>query len=386
MTTAALLDRILRPRYVLTAFAVVTVLAALLTRVAASGPGLTTFSTAPGGAAALRELLQRLGWPTERRLTPLRRKLDSTAIYAVLEPPIELTTLEVASLLAAVRRGARALVVPHRGTPLADSLRLRPLTAGPAAFPVLADSAGLATPATRSELPELAAALRATAPLPSGTDTLLTVHTPAGPRPAALGIPLGRGRLVALADARVLRNDELREGEPAVFAVRLLEWLAPVRRATVVFSEYHQGYGRQPDLLGTTAGALRDTAPGRALLVAALAALVLLAAIAVRPIAPRAPERIERRSALEHVWALARAYQDIGATRLAARRLVHGLRRRHPLAASDDAAYLSALAARYPAAASAADLLRSALHHPVSPGEATRLARAAATLEHAVTQ
>lgn len=378
---SSLLERLLRPRYVLTAFAVVIIIAGLAATAPTGGPGLTTFSTAPGGAAGLGELAQRLGWRTVRRLTPLRGSLDSTAIYVVLDPPIELTTLEVASLLAAVRRGARAIVVPHRGSPLTDSLRLRPLPAGPTGFLVAAASRGLATEETRSELPALGAALRERAPLPPGTDTLLSVIAPDEVRPAALGIPLGRGRLAVLADARLLRNDEMREGEPAVFAVRLLEWLAPARGATIVFSEFHQGYGVQPDLVGTTAAALRDTPPGRAALVAALAGLVLLVALAVRPIPPRPRERIERRSPLEHVGALARAYEEVGATRLAARRMVRGLRRRHPLPAADDEAYLAAIAARYRGAHDAAELLRGARREPLPALEAPRLTNAILTLE-----
>jgi hypothetical protein len=65
-----------------------------------------------------------------------------------------------------------------------------------------------------------------------------------------------------------------------------------------------------------------------------------------------------------------------GATRLAARRLVRGIRRRHGAAArsSDDEAYLRRLAERHPALAPSVERLVKATKNPVSPRELTELA------------
>ena len=93
--------------------------------------------------------------------------------------------------------------------------------------------------------------------------------------------------------------------------------------------------------------ALLEGVPGvaKTLMVRALAG-----ALGGRPLRPRPRARVERRSPLEHVGALAQAYERVGATRLATRRLVHGVKRRHAGAAAriDDEELLRQIAARHP--------------------------------------
>ena len=174
--------------------------------------------------------------------------------------------------------------------------------------------------------------------------TLLEVRGRTRHVPAVMGRRIGSGRVLLLGDPDFLRNSILRGGDAAVLAVRLIEWVDPGHARPLVFDEYHHGYGNHADMVSTVMDALSGTAPGRALLMAAAAALVLLLALSVRPIAPVNVKVIERRSPLEHVGALSRVYERIGATRLAAHRLVRGLRRRHPLGATstlDDDGYLA---------------------------------------------
>jgi hypothetical protein len=145
---------------------------------------------------------------------------------------------------------------------------------------------------------------------------------------------------------------------------------SPVRR--LVFDEYHQGYGTHANPVRAVGHFLTDVSLGRALLQAAAAGLVLLAALGPRPIAPRPRQRIERRSPVEHVGALARAYEQIGATRLATRRLVRGLRRRHAHGAwrqASDEDFLRSLAARKPATAAAVNRLLDAAARPLTAAE-----------------
>jgi hypothetical protein len=195
-------------------------------------------------------------------------------------------------------------------------------------------------------------------------------------RPAVLGMPLGAGRIVVLADAGIVRNALLSEEKLVVLPQRLLEWTAPSVAAPVVFDEYHHGLGNHGNALRAIRGALFDTPVGRAGVQLLVAGLVLLLAAGARPIAARARMRLERRSPLEHVGALSRAYMQKGATRLAARRLVHGIRRRHGAAArtGDDDAWLRRLAERHPALAPSVTRLIAATKHPVSPRELTELA------------
>jgi hypothetical protein len=119
------------------------------------------------------------------------------------------------------------------------------------------------------------------------------------------------------------------------------------------------------------------------------AALLLLAALGARPLVPVGRQRIERRSPFEHVGALARAYEEIGATRVVARRLVRGLRRRlgsstSPSATRDEDALLAALEARHPALAPQIALVRDAMRTARTPAALLEVGRAVAEIERTV--
>lgn len=224
------------------------------------------------------------------------------------------------------------------------------------------------------------AALTSLRPYPPDTSAFVSVMTmhrlKPTIRPAVLGMPVGEGRIVVLADPGIVRNALLSQQGLVILPQRLLEWTAPSVASPVIFDEYHHGRGNHGSALRAIRGALFSTPVGRAGVQLLFAGLVLLIASAARPIAARARMRLERRSPLEHVGALSRAYMQKGATRLAARRLVRGIRRRHGAAArsSDDEAYLRRLAERHPALAPSVERLVKATKNPVSPRELTELA------------
>ena len=223
-------------------------------------------------------------------------------------------------------------------------------------------------------------ALTARRTLPEDTVVFLGVLTTENltfrRRPAVLGIPFGRGRVVAIGDPWIVRNQLLDEEKLVVLPERMLEWSAPSPSARVVFDEYHHGMGRHASVIGAMKRALSNTPVGRVALQVMLAGLVLLIALGTRPIPPRPRMRVERRSPFEHVGALARAYSQIGATRLAARRLVRGLRRRHGAGnrVEDDAAFLRRFTIRYPALRPNVERLIAATQTALSPREFTLLA------------
>jgi hypothetical protein len=432
------LERWLRPRYVFPALFLLLVLAVVF----APDTGdqgtqslhLTTYGSDPWGAKGFYDVLGRLGITVQQRITPLRAPLDSDAVYAVLLPPLELTSRETGALLGAVRRGAGLIVFPRQGTPLADSLgversdyfngaihaiddtlfgRVRADRGGYGGFGDAdttrskSDSAAMNDSAFRAAIrsltegpgenarsfhyylqPTVMSDSDSTRVFPAGMETLLSARR-SYTHPVVMGRRLGRGRVLLVADGNFLRNGVLRRGDGAVLAVRLLEWVDPSVAEPVVFDEYHQGYGEHPSLLRTVMRGLAGTAPGRVTLQVAIAALVLLFALAVRPIAPVARTVIERRSPLEHVGALSRVYESKGATRLAARRLVRGLRRRHPLGAAgtlDDDGYLAMLKTRAAGIDADVDLLRRATHDPLPAGEFVRAGAAIDHIERTLTQ
>ncbi len=381
-------DRWLRPRYVFAALALLVLIAALFTRPAEEGANvarLTTFGTDPAAARGIYEVIGRLGWPVARRRSVFRAPLDSATIYVILAPVLEPSATEVGALLDAVRRGARLVVSPGPGTPLADSLGLQGSPFSTFDLDVVPSARGVAPAVERAAkgvgsfrhvLEPVRRSAADTAPVfPAGTLTLVQVRRGDAPRdpisPTIMARRIGRGVVLAIADPHFLRNRVVRRGPAAVLAVRLLEWLDPSGRTPVVFDEYHQGFGTRDQLVAVVGRAVVRTAPGRGLLHLVVAGIVLLLAIGVRPIAPRPRTRIARRSPLEHVGALSRAYEQIEATRLATARLVRGLRRRHPLGvhAEDDDQYLAVLGARQPALAADVELLRTALRRPLPATE-----------------
>lgn len=403
-------ERWLRPRYVFPLLAVLLLAAVLLTpggETGANATRLTTYGSGPFAARGVYELLARLGWRVERRQREFRAPLDGAAIYAVLAPPMELSATEVSTLLDAVRRGARAIVIPSAGSPLADSLGVRQSGSGVSDYSVAAASPRPAasrggTDATRAVQ---AAATRVgsfdrflrpvprseddTAPaFPAAARPLVHVWSRDTVQPAIMALPVGRGQVLAVADPGFLRNDAVRDGDAAVLAVRLVEWLDPDHRGRVVFDEYHQGFGEHDALLSTIGEALVSTAPGRGLLHLVAAGLLLLLAYGVRPIAPTPRRVFERRSPLEHVGALSRAYEQIDATPLATQRLVRGLRRRYPLGATgalDDASYLALLRARRPELSDDVEVLRTALARPLPAAEWVAVGAAIDHIERTIT-
>lgn len=407
-------SRLLQPRIALPIVAAAVIVVALITPEATGGrsgdPRLSSRSTMSQGASVLYELAARLGWRTEQRMTDSVALGDSAAVYLVLDPAIPLTAVEAHAVLDQVRRGAGLVYVLGAG-PMADSLRLRAAAAGSSSSLVSADTASCPARGDgffRAGLPFwpdgrthiLAVGWRG-AP-PADTTTLASIRPPldiaAGQTAAAVGFPLGRGRVAVAADPDLLRNDVLRvcRWGADVAAVRMLEYVsagAPGggRRERLVFDEYHQGYGEQP---GTVRGIVRylgGTPSGHLVLQLAGAGLVLLLAAGPRLLAPRAVERIERRSPLEHVDALAHAYRAVGATRTATARLVHGVRRRVELAlgprsgAFSADAFLDWAVARAPARASDVQLVRHALATTISRHELEDVGAALRRLETSLT-
>jgi len=203
--------------------------------------------------------------------------------------------------------------------------------------------------------------------------------------PTVIAFPFGRGRIVALADPDVLRTAQVRSCPvgSALTAVRALEYLSPTGRRPVVFAEYYQT-ARTDGPTVVVREWLTQSRLGRAVLTLCLAGLVLLVARGRRTLAPVYHEREERRSALEHVDALATAWRAVRGTRTVARQLARGIRRRHAAGrwrTLNDTAFLAALAERHPAIAGDAARLTDAIDTPVTPAELPALRTAAAHID-----
>ncbi|MGQ0639322.1 MAG: DUF4350 domain-containing protein [Gemmatimonadaceae bacterium] len=370
----------------------------------------TTLSADPRGARIAYELGERLGWRVARSLADSIVP-DERTVAIVLSPALPFRAKEVHALLEGVRGGG-ALLYAMSDPTLNDSLHVR---IGSAGYEVREDSlqplsANCQVPAPFSERmittfqgrQLLLATVRDSAVARSFVDTLLYVHADASERDssaaqvaaAAIGFPFGRGRVVVLGDVDVFRNDNVRicAWDAAVRVVRLYEYLRDASsgpdRMTLLFDEYHQGHGARPGTTRAIVQYLRATASGKALAHVGLAGAILLLALGPRTLSPRDPERVERRSPLEHVDALARAYWQVHATRTATRRLFRGLRRRteHRWGGVrrdlPDEAFLAWIDERLPKRSAEIALVRRALAEPMLRKELPRVGDALRGLEH----
>ena len=384
----------LRPRIALPVLTALLVIAVLLTPETAPvvpDRRVTTYSSGPGGASGIYDVAKALGWSPRRRITPLADGLDTAAVYAVLAPLIPVTADGTHALLDAVRGGAGLMYIVSDSGALEDSLQVNRADTGftPTPLPMRPHCAPddvnnmLAWFREGVHLYRLEPRRAVTSDMP----VFITVDRPVGgakyhpTEPAAFGFTLGRGRVVVYSDADLLRNDVVRicKWDIGVRVMQSLDWVSGDRRRTLVFDEYDQGFGRQPSTTRAIQEFLFSSTAGRGVAQIVAAALVLMLAIGVRAIPPKDVPRIERRSPLEHVDALARAYERIGATRLVARRLAAGLRRRHGRGAwsaraagtgpgDADERFLSAVVAGHPGVAADAERILSAERLPVPPG------------------
>ena len=321
--------------------------------------------------------------------TPKRSSTGSLVPY-----PANARTLLASDLRVVTPFGALTGGDARDDTAAASGARKLPTRADSLLFVVVtADSAAVATVRHRSD------SVAATRASQSADSFAVKTSTGASTRQRPTSVPsrapdlqptmvafqLGRGRVVALADPDVLRTDQMRNCAmgSALSVVRALEYLSKGRRREIVFAEYYQ-LPRDDGAGVVLMEWLRGTGAGRGVLTLIAAGLVLLFARGRRTLAPVYRAREERRSALEHVDALATAWQAVRGTRTVARMLARGIRRRHAAGrwrAMNDAEFLTALSQRHPAIADDAARLARAMHDPAAPTALPALRQAAAHID-----
>jgi hypothetical protein len=393
--------RFLRPGVFFPFLLGIIILSVLLTpRAATEDAGsLTTHSTSVGGASGVSEVAERFGWRVQRLEAPFTPTMSSDAIYAVLVPGYRLTTSETHLLLDRVRAGASLLILLGRGA-LRDSMHL---DVGERQGPLVRGRDSVSCPqlprtirTLQARIPFLASDVERTAPLVGDTVHLALMGGERWrqARPTILGVKLGRGRIAAVAEGSMLTNEVMRTCRwgAGIAVVRALEWLSereggPPRRV-IVFDEFHHGYGTHASVLRTMRHWGLQTPSGRTTLQIIIAGLVLLLAAAARPIAPVPFRTIARRSPLEHVTALAQAYEKVRGTRIGTRLLVKGVRRRanRPVGThtASEETFLDSVATRMPSLNTDVSRVKSAMTHEVPPAEFLGIASLIDRIERSV--
>lgn len=165
--------------------------------------------------------------------------------------------------------------------------------------------------------------------------------------PFVLSIPVGAGRLVAIADSRFASNADLPRAENAAFLANVLSRAAPPG-ATVLFDEYH--HGDVNDAAGVSLWGALGRPLQLALIQAMLALIVLGAVVAVRFGTPIPLGRGLTRTSAEYVTSLAGLYQRAQASSTALetlyRQFLRDLAARLSLAPDVNLEHLADVAAR----------------------------------------
>ena len=296
-------------------------------------PRVSTMRTGISGAQAYFHLLEELGLQVDRHFEdPAALPADAPIALVLLSPFVGLRPAEIDTLLKRVERGDGLLIASGVGV---SSMSAGGIAGGPGAIPLL-DRLGFDTRFHFDSVPVRPAGLFEA----RGIGALSAAHATFEPTedapafdplivsdsgPVALTFEHGAGRVVAFADPRYFTNRDLRRGDNALVAANAV---AAFWSRGVLFDEYHQGFQAEGRLERSVVSFLVGHPLGWAALQLALAGLALLWLRGTRLGAPRPPTPPRRRSEMEHVEALATAYEKARAHRLAADRIRHGLVRR----------------------------------------------------------
>jgi hypothetical protein len=342
----------------ITVFVVALVMAAALGVRTAPNRGLldsrrTTFSSGPEGAMAFAEALEDLGVPIERRRRALygfardSEEVDSDVWLAVLglvPQRVETGSLfanasfpseaEVREVMRYLARGGALLLAGESGFEECLGFQVERLRRDggterevlpPPGAPALPRAEYVWSAIGTDEEEGMIGLDPADCDAPPITSSRLLLSTREG-RPISWRHSLdGGGRVIMLADSRYLSNRFLKEtGSGPV----VIGWLLDEEPTRVVVDEFHQGFVQGGSLFRAAWSWMIASPGGWALLQLALASVIALAAAAVRfgP-ALNVIER-RRRSALEHLDALAVGLERAGGDEEAVNLIVEGLRRR----------------------------------------------------------
>jgi len=332
---------------------VATVLLAVLVTIASQSESPRSESVNPstlvlgdGGAKALHDVAEELGFVPQRWMRPLVALDDRPpeGVMVILAPHVEIEPEEAAALVRWVDRGGMAIYVPRSDVP--DDEREEKDKRVP--DPVFAELLGGESPrVVRHDATE---AMRRGGESQLGEDLLHDNKEPVDGLVRALdfthamtadveplliaedrlfGAVLVRrelGDVLLVSDAAPIANGSLNKSALAPLFVRALAILRG--SGPVFFDEYHHGYDEDAGVMVATWRWLRQDRVGHALLALAGIGIVALACAGMRLGAPLPRPRRKPRSALEHVEALAQAWLRAGAKRRPRELLLEGLRLR----------------------------------------------------------
>jgi Domain of unknown function (DUF4350) len=257
----------------LTAAAIISLLTVLVAppqRMGGKPRQRSTFFNTKDGTKAAYLSLERLGYSVDRLRRPIAEGLASDVrTLAVIEPVIPITDHEAEQLLIWVRDGGRLLLAPgsriERYTPFRSATSATDdwfdWTVAPTPFSS-EDPSGSEMEITPAESPEATDLLQGITKLTVGDNARFAKNVVAtnGALADCPVTPLWRddtgviaavvtcsaGEIIVLADTHALSNRGLAEADNALWLANLARRLQGEHdSATLVFDEYHAGFGQQ---------------------------------------------------------------------------------------------------------------------------------------------
>ena len=301
----------------------------------------STLLDGPLGARGLADALRKLGVVVKARQRPWfdwndqRSRADSSVLLALLDVAVSLTEVEERVIRNHVASGNALLLAGQNGIERCFGYRVSPFggwiadTSRPVVLPlgidvlpearafveeIPFDTLVQSGPFTGEECPVL---------FPGRVDTLLRTE---GNHLAAARLSFRNGGLVTLvADSRLLSNRALRETDAGLLVIAWTLFSDPDQ---MVVDEFHHGFQETQSILGATWSWARTSPLGWTILQLVAVAIVALGFMAVRfgPALSLVGRR--RRSALEHLEALAAGLERADGDDEAVNLLMAGLGRR----------------------------------------------------------
>lgn len=274
----------------------------------------SAFNRGPSGLFGLYTLWRKLGHKTRVWRRPWTDLPEAADVFVVATPfamGAEVTSEEPPDLLRWVRGGGTLLVLGS-DPDLAAELELRHQSGS--------ELRSNLHPAAPTRLLEGVDVFSLSGDRWAGPLEPVVVHLHDQRGPALLSRPMGRGRIVALADSGALANAHLGDADNAILGANL----AGLADGPTYFDEFHHGYEERPTLAFYL---LRP--PLLWVTLQVLFALLLFFHAASRRFGPPLPPpgAPKYRASAEHVEAMASLYQRAGARGVALRRLAEGFRR-----------------------------------------------------------
>ncbi len=210
----------------------------------------STFFTDPTGTRALLLIMHRLLPAAEQWRRPLYRlplgSLYSTSTLIVVNPITPLSTREFESLHQWLSHGGQLMLLTRNGWPLhdrravddSDEPRATLLSRYAPALRWSKPANFRVEPANGSSIPAADVKLRWRHSFIEAD--MMRAIASAGNQTLAVEIPVGQGRIVAIADPTMASNAALRRSDNSVWLVSLVAGWGDGR---ALFDEYHHGFG-----------------------------------------------------------------------------------------------------------------------------------------------